>query len=262
MNTVTLVRPITNTIVVRTTDTTQVIERRKGSVVELRRAVSGPQGPAGPQGPGGTGPAGPQGPQGVAGPTGATGATGSQGPTGPQGPIGNTGAVGPQGPAGATGPQGPIGNTGATGPQGPIGNTGATGPQGPAGPQGPQGLPGDDGADGATGPQGPQGPAGPTGSTGPQGPAGVGITAGSSEINLNDTVNRLVVTGQTGVLANSKVRAWIGSSTADNDSETHLLGSAFLGVMVSDVVAGVGFTLNILNEDDAFTGLFEVHWSY
>jgi hypothetical protein len=238
MNTVTLVRPITNTIVVRTTDTTQVIERRKGSVVELRRAVSGPQGPAGPQGPGGTGPAGPQGPQGVAGPTGATGATGSQGPTGPQGPIGNTGAVGPQGPAGATGPQGP------------------------AGPQGPQGLPGDDGADGATGPQGPQGPAGPTGSTGPQGPAGVGITAGSSEINLNDTVNRLVVTGQAGVLANSKVRAWIGSTTADNDSEAHLLGSAFLGVMVSDVVAGVGFTLNVLNEDDAFTGLFEVHWSY
>lgn len=94
------------------------------------------------------------------------------------------------------------------------------------------------------------------------GGGGGGLTTGSSEISLTGTINRLTVTGQAGVTAGSKVMAWLGSTTADNDAETHILASGFLGVVVSNIVPGTGFTLNILNEDDAFTGLFQVHWSY
>jgi hypothetical protein len=96
----------------------------------------------------------------------------------------------------------------------------------------------------------------------PSGGGGGSLTTGSSEVNLTETINRLVVTGQTGITAISKVNAWIGVSTAENDSEAHILANAFLGVGVSDIVPGTGFTLNVVNEDDAFTGLFQVHWSY
>lgn len=91
---------------------------------------------------------------------------------------------------------------------------------------------------------------------------GGSATTGESEINATSDLNSVVVTGQTGITATTKVQAWIAGSTADHDEEAHLLAKSLCDVAVTSLVAGTGFTLNLINPDATVRGLIKIYWSY
>lgn len=86
--------------------------------------------------------------------------------------------------------------------------------------------------------------------------------SGSVAILINDSFVQQTITGIANILTTSKVQCWVGNSTTDNDAEAHVLANAFLAVKASDVIAGVGFTLNITNQDNAVSGLIDINWSF
>lgn len=152
--------------------------------------------------------------------------------------------AGPAGPTGATGPQGPQGDPGPTGATGPAGPEGPEGPQGPQGPTGPQGDPGPTGATGPTGPQG---------DTGPQGPAGVDavgrrvvvvVDFGATFTDRADTV----VTGLSWLTTDHVLTPVIRPGPGVDVDEIRLLD---LRPTITEVVAGVGFTLVVTSTPEA-----------
>jgi len=239
--------------------------------------LEGPTGPTGADGSNGvTGPTGADGSDGVTGPTGAdgsdgvtgpTGADGSDGPTGPTGPTGadgsagSDGVTGPTGPTGADGSDGSDGVTGPTGADGPTGNTGPTGDQGTKGNTGPTGA---DGSDGVTGPTGPTG-AGSDGVTGPTGDDGsdgtsVGFTSGNTAPSGSNTGD-FWYENDTGLyyanVYDGSTLAWLqvsgrpgttgatgpaGQDGAGGGGATLAAGN---GVILSSIVAGVGYTMSV-----------------
>lgn len=72
----------------------------------------------------------------------------------------------------------------------------------------------------------------------------------------------VAVAGQTGVAVDSIIHAWVGGTTADNDADAHLLAARLLAVTIESVVAGTGFTIRVLNENNAATKTFNVYWEW
>jgi hypothetical protein len=95
---------------------------------------------------------------------------------------------------------------------------------------------------------------------------GGGVTAGTSTVSLGSTATNeaeLVVTGQAGILAGSKVSAQIGiTATADYTSkDLKYLGSLGVSVTTGNVVAGTGFTI-FIRSSQKLTGDISIDWIY
>jgi hypothetical protein len=93
-----------------------------------------------------------------------------------------------------------------------------------------------------------------------QGATGSGVLAFGAAPGGN--VATLTVTGQTGIVSGSAIRAWLQGSTADHNAYEHLLilpGSIGLGI--GDVVNGVGFTIYAQTEL-RLTGSVAVKWEW
>lgn len=148
------------------------------------------------------------------------------------------------------------------------GAAGPTGPQGTAGATGGQGVKGDTGAQGAkgdTGLTGSQGVQGATGNTGPQGPAGT-ANVGTAVLDFGATPAEsasVVVTGQTGILAGSHVRAFfMRESTADNSIDEHEEAAALCPLSCGTIVPGTGFTICASPIAMLGVGTFNIRWNW
>ncbi len=69
---------------------------------------------------------------------------------------------------------------------------------------------------------------------------------GNAPGNTDTTV---VVTGQTGIVATSKVEAWIDGTlqagAVGHSADEHAMFSSVAGVICRDIVPGVGFTIQV-----------------
>jgi hypothetical protein len=72
----------------------------------------------------------------------------------------------------------------------------------------------------------------------------------------------VVITGQGKITANSLVHAWLlpGSGTADHTADEHLLSG--LRLMVANIVAGTGFTIQAYSPDGATHGQYNIAWRW
>lgn len=200
---------------------------------------------------------GPQGIQGIQGEVGPQGSQGIQGNTGPQGIQGE---VGPQGPSGAQGIQGPAGTNGVDGREVELQSNGTyiqwryvgdvswTNIVTLSSLQGPQGIQGIQGIQGVQGIQGETGATGATGATGPAGVSGSSVNVvcdfGSSFTDKAQTI----VTGQSWVGVSSEVVCNVLTPSGVDPDEMYLLN---IRPVVSDIVAGTGFTITLYSEAEA-----------
>ena len=195
------------------------------------------------------------GPQGKRGFTGEIGADGDDGQIGPPGRRGVTGAIGARGPRGftITGPEGEQGDTGDRIP----GRRGLTGPRGF---RGPIGDPGDDGETVAI--PGRRGATGATGATGGGGGGNVGTaTLNFGSIPVDEA--SVVVTGQAGIVAGSRVHAiFMRDSTADFSVEEMEGMSVYCNLLCGEIVAATGFTIRANMLAGLATGSCTVYWSW
>lgn len=91
-------------------------------------------------------------------------------------------------------------------------------------------------------------------------------TGGAATLNFGaapgSSTTTAAVTGQTGIVVGSRVRAWIQGSTADHNAYEH---STILPMMVDlgigDIVAGTGFTIYASTEM-RLTGTIAVKWEW
>lgn len=95
---------------------------------------------------------------------------------------------------------------------------------------------------------------------------GGSVTSGTSTVSFGVTETneaQLVVTGQTGILAGSKVTASIGTTaTSDYTANDHkYLGSMGVSVTSGDVVAGTGFTIYVRSYQK-IKGDISINWVY
>jgi hypothetical protein len=68
------------------------------------------------------------------------------------------------------------------------------------------------------------------------------------------------ITGQASILTTSRIRAWVaGVATADHNVAEHLIVP--VRVVIRDVVAGTGFTIQVIS-DWHLNGLFTVQWEW
>jgi len=76
------------------------------------------------------------------------------------------------------------------------------------------------------------------------------------------SVTSVVVTGQTGIALTSRIKIWLGLSTADHSEYEHtrILPSR-LGLAAGDLVAGTGFTIHAETEL-RLTGDVAVYWEW
>lgn len=93
-----------------------------------------------------------------------------------------------------------------------------------------------------------------------------GVTSGTSTVSFGVTETneaQLVVTGQTGILAGSKVVASIGTTaTADYTANDHkYLGSIGVSVTTGNVIAGTGFTI-FVRSYQKMKGDISINWVY
>ena len=93
-----------------------------------------------------------------------------------------------------------------------------------------------------------------------------GVTAGTSTVSFGVTETneaQLVVTGQTGILAGSKVVASIGTTaTSDYTANDHkYLGSIGVSVTTGNVIAGTGFTIFVRSYQKV-KGDISINWVY
>lgn len=93
-----------------------------------------------------------------------------------------------------------------------------------------------------------------------------GLTSGTATVNFGafpgSTDASVAVTGQTGILAGSKVKAWImATATADHTADEHLVDPP--RVAVGPVGAGVGFTIYAFtNNTRRHYGDYTVAWEW
>lgn len=72
------------------------------------------------------------------------------------------------------------------------------------------------------------------------------------------TMASTTVTGQTGILTGSSIKAWIrAEATADHTADEHIALASLVDVVVSDVVAGTGFTIHVLCRDQGGEALVQ-----
>jgi hypothetical protein len=95
---------------------------------------------------------------------------------------------------------------------------------------------------------------------------GGSVTSGTSTVSFGATETneaQLVVTGQTGILAGSKVTASIGTTaTSDYTANDHkYLGSMGVSVTSGAVVAGTGFTIYVRSYQK-IKGDISINWVY
>lgn len=95
---------------------------------------------------------------------------------------------------------------------------------------------------------------------------GASVTSGTSTVAFGATAAneaQLVVTGQTGILAGSKVTASIGATaTADYTADDHkYMGAIGVHVTTGDVVAGTGFTI-FVRSYQKMKGDISINWVY
>jgi len=93
-----------------------------------------------------------------------------------------------------------------------------------------------------------------------------GATGGSTTITFGtapgSSTGSATVTGQTGLLAGSRIRAWMQGSTADfNEYEHSTVLPLLVGLGISDVVAGTGFTIQAATQE-RLTGSIAVNWEW
>lgn len=70
-----------------------------------------------------------------------------------------------------------------------------------------------------------------------------------------------VITGISAIQSTSYVEAYFqGDSTADNDSDSHLIASRLVSVTAGSIVPGIGFTITAQSDGDV-TGTFQVRWA-
>lgn len=82
---------------------------------------------------------------------------------------------------------------------------------------------------------------------------------GAASAKTRDT--SVVVTGQTAILAGSKIEAWLmGSTTSDHSADEHIMAAQLLDITTSVAVAGVGFTIYGLVVNGTMHGQFTVQW--
>ena len=96
-------------------------------------------------------------------------------------------------------------------------------------------------------------------------PASSGPTGGAATINFGATGTQeasIAVIGQTLIAAGSRIHAWFGGTTADNDVDAHLVASLYVGLTIESIVAGTGFTIRALNGSNAMTKTFNVYWMW
>lgn len=96
------------------------------------------------------------------------------------------------------------------------------------------------------------------------GGSGTTITSGQTTVDFGafpgTTDTSVAVTGQTAILAGSKVQAWIlAEATADHSADEHLVDPPRLAV--GPVTAGVGFTIYAFTENTRrHYGAYSVAW--
>lgn len=95
---------------------------------------------------------------------------------------------------------------------------------------------------------------------------GGGATGGTATLNFGappgSSTASATITGQTGILSGSRIRAWVQGSTADfNEYEHSRVLPLLVGLGISDVVAGTGFTIQAATQE-RLTGTVAVKWEW
>lgn len=87
---------------------------------------------------------------------------------------------------------------------------------------------------------------------------------GTATIDFGATPAReasVAVTGQTSILSGSHVEAfWMSETSADNSADAHEQMADFCKLVVSDIVAGTGFTIKAHMHSGFATNRFSVRW--
>lgn len=93
------------------------------------------------------------------------------------------------------------------------------------------------------------------------------MPTGTSTLTFGTAASRsiyatAVVTGQTGIVAGSKVEAYLMADiTTSHSADEHIMASQMLDLVCGDVAAGVGFTVYGLARDLAgLVGSFTINW--
>ena len=96
------------------------------------------------------------------------------------------------------------------------------------------------------------------------------MPTGSTTLNFGTAASKtldtsVAVTGQTGILAGSKVEAYMmGNTTADHSADEHVMAASMFRLTCGDVIAGTGFTIYAVCEDylakAGLTGQFTIQW--
>ena len=86
-------------------------------------------------------------------------------------------------------------------------------------------------------------------------------TTGTATIDFGSkaTDTSVAVTGQTGILSNSYVEAWIvPAATASNTADNHWVEK--IRVVAGNISAGVGFTIYAIVDEGLAHGQYNVGW--
>ena len=71
----------------------------------------------------------------------------------------------------------------------------------------------------------------------------------------------VTVTGQTSILAGSKIEAWLmGDTTSSHSADEHIMTSTMIDIVTSIPVAGTGFTIYGFMREGTIHGQFTVQW--
>lgn len=90
---------------------------------------------------------------------------------------------------------------------------------------------------------------------------------GSSTIDFGTPTQRktdvaVTITGLSRIKSTSQVQTFfIADSTADNDTDAHLIASRLVRLTVEQVTAGTGFTIRAMSEGEVH-GTFNIRWNW
>lgn len=100
----------------------------------------------------------------------------------------------------------------------------------------------------------------------------VGGAIGTATLNFGTAASKTlhvktVITGQTGIVAGSKVEAYLmGDATADHTDEEHIMAKSMMDLACGIIVPGVGFTIYANVRDElskaGLTGQFIIQWKW
>jgi hypothetical protein len=96
------------------------------------------------------------------------------------------------------------------------------------------------------------------------GGGGTTINSGITELNFGTGEDNLVVTitGQAGITASSKIKAWIsGTGTTDHSSDEHAILSPYFQCITRNIVNGVGFDIVAVSQVKV-SGRINVQWEW